>query len=391
MVSHSNREWRLIRSDAWLASLLTWVAPVLFILVWWIFSAGLPRALPVGVVDLDHSDLSRSLITHYDANPSLRVVRQFTSVNEGSYALRGGQINALVVIPRDLKRGVITGKPKQVTIFYNTQLLLIGKLIKSAIIQSHSTYGIRVEAFMALAKGETGAQAISAAIPMGAQVTPLFNLNSDYAKFLVSAILPALWQILMISVTIMALSRELREQGLSAWLGNTPTSAILNKLLPYTLLLWLQGLFLIWFLYVFLGWPMNGSWLLLSVAQLLTVIASQAMGMLLFFITRNSARAFSFAAAYSAPSFAFLGVTFPTSDMTFLAQFWRSLLPVSHYMDIQLIQSNHGASIKTAVPDLLQLSLFLLLFPILFWAAGRMSGQSARQATQQTQRTRSAS
>ncbi len=391
MESHANREWHLIRSDAWLASLVSWIAPALFILIWWIFSAGLPRALPVGVVDLDHSDLSRSLITHYDANPSLRVVRQFSSVNEGSFALRGGEINALVVIPRDLKRGVITGKPKQVTIFYNTQLLLIGKLIKSAIIQSHSTYGVRVEAFMALAQGETGAQAISAAIPMGSQVTPLFNLNSDYAKFLVSAILPALWQILMISVTIMALSRELREQGLSAWLGNAPTTAILNKLLPYTLLLWLQGLFFLWFLYVFLGWPMNGSWLLLFAAQLLTVLASQAMGLLLFFITKNSARAFSFAAAYSAPSFAFMGVTFPTSDMTFLAQFWRSLLPISHYMDIQLIQANHGASIKTAVPDLLQLSLFLLLFPILFWVAKTISAQPAQAIPEPTQPVSSAS
>ena len=382
MASDSNREWRLIRSDAWLASLISWVAPVLFILVWWIFSAGLPGALPVGVVDFDHSDISRNLISHYDANPSLRVVKQFASVSEGSFALRGGEINALVVIPRDLKRGVITGNPKQVTTFYNTQLLLIGKLIKSAIIQSHRTYGVRVEAFMALAQGETGTQAISAAIPMGAQVTPLFNLNSDYAKFLVSAILPALWQILMISVTIMALSRELREQGLSVWLGDAPITAILGKLLPYTLLLWLQGLFFLWFLYVFLGWPMNGSWLLLFVAQLLTVLASQAMGLLLFFLTRNPARAFSFAAAYSAPSFAFMGVTFPTSDMTFLAQFWRSLLPISHYMDIQLIQANHGASIKTAVPDLLQLSLFLLLFPILFWVAGNVSDKTATKAAE---------
>ncbi len=364
-------EWYLLRSDPWLASMLSWVAPMLFILIWWIFSAGQPRALPIGVVDLDHSDLSRGLITHYDANPGLRVVQQYASVNAGSEAMRSGKINALVVIPGDLKRGVITGQPRQVTAFYNTQLLLIGKLIKSAIIQSHRSYGVRVEAFMALAQGETGAQALSAAIPMGSQVTPLFNINSDYAKFLASAIIPALWQILIISITIMALSRELREHGIRAWLGETPIHAIVGKLLPYTLLLWLQGLFFLWFLYGLLGWPMHGSWLVLIFAQLLTVLASQAVALMLFLITRHAARAFSFAAAYSAPSFAFMGVTFPSSDMSFLAQGWRALLPISHYMDIQLIQANHGASIKTAMPDLLQLLLFLLLFPILFWTAGK--------------------
>jgi len=352
-------------------ALVIWVAPLLFVLVWWIFSAGLPRALPVGVVDLDHSDLSRSLVRHYDASPTLRIAGQYASVVQGSRALRGGEVKALLVIPKHLKRGVITGNPMQVTAFYNTQLLLIGKLIKSALIQAHGTFGVKIEAFMAMADGETGIHALSAAIPMGNQVTPLFNINSDYAKFLVSAIIPALWQILMVALTVLILARELREQGLRNWLGATPVIAISAKLMPYTLLLWLQGLLFLWFLFVFLGWPMNGSWAVLIVAQLLTVLASQAMALMLFFIAQNAARAFSFAAAYSAPSFAFLGVTFPASDMTPIAQVWRSLLPMSHYMDIQLFQANHGASAKTAVPDLLQLGAFSLLFPLIVWMLKR--------------------
>lgn len=320
----------------------------------------------MGVVDMDHSDLSRRLVRHYDASPTLRIAGFYASVAEGSRAMRSGEIKALLVIPNHLKRGVLNGKPLQVTAFYNTQLLLIGKLIKSALIESHASFGIEIEAFIAMAEGETGLHALSSAIPVGSQLTPLFNINSNYAKFLVSAILPALWQILMVTATIMVLARELREQGVRPWLGRTPVSAILVKLLPYSLLLWMQGLFFLWFLFVFLGWPMNGSWAVLIVAQGLTVLASQAMGLMLFMMTQNAARAFSFAAAYSAPSFAFLGVTFPASDMTQIAQLWRSLLPMSHYMDIQLFQANHGASLKSALPDLFQLSAFLLLFPLIF-------------------------
>lgn len=372
-----NREWQLLLSDTWLRALVSWVPVLLFFILWWIFSAGLPRDLAIGIVDLDHSNISRNLIRQYDAHPSLRVSRQFVDVKTGSRAMRTGEINALLVIPYELKKHIITGQPPQVTTFYNSQFLLTGNMIASALAQAHATFGAKLEVMSALVKGSVGEQALGAAVPVGTQATPLFNMNTNYANFLVSALIPGAWQIIIVVITMLALSREIRLQGLAAWLGEKPLTAIAGKLLPYSFILWLHGLFFLWFMYIFLGWPMNGNWVILLFSQLLMVLASQSMGLLLFLLVKDPARSLSLAAAYTAPSFAFMGVTFPATDMILPAQIWRDFLPVSHYINIQLYQANHGASILTALPQLGALALFLMAFLMAYKLAVRIKQQAA--------------
>ena len=68
------------------------------------------------------------------------------------------------------------------------------------------------------------------------------------------------------------------------------------------------------------------------------------MGCFFYFLTLDAARSMSLAGAFTAPSFAFMGVTFPTSDMGSAAQIWRSLLPISHYIEAQIDQVSYGLS-----------------------------------------------
>ena len=43
-----------------------------------------------------------------------------------------------------------------------------------------------------------------------------------------------------------------------------------------------------------------------------------------------------------------------------VAQFWRSLLPISHYVELQIGQTNYGQPLTAALPQLGALLLFLL-------------------------------
>lgn len=374
------REWRYLKKDPWLLSLVSWVPVIMFILLWYIFSAGLPRDLAIAVVDLDHSLMSRSVIRHYDASPMLQVTQQFTSINSGQKALKSAAINALVVLPDNMESDTRLGRPPQITVFYNAQFLLIGKLIASAVLQSQSTFNARVSILQAFYHGEIGVQAVGAAVPVSSQTTALFNINNNYAQFLVSAIIPAIWQILIVVVTILALARELRLQGITAWLGHYPTTAMLAKLLPYTFILWLHGVLFLSGMYLVLGWQMNGSWGVLIIAQLFMVIGSQAMALLLFMLARESARTLSLAAAYTAPSFAFMGVTFPATDMTLPARIWRELLPVSHYIEVQISQASHGASPFFVLPQMFSLLLFSVAFAVALFVAKRIIKTSSLPA-----------
>lgn len=343
--------------------MVSWVPALLFFILWWIFSSGIPVDLAVGVVDLNHSKLSRSLIRQYDAHPGLNVVRQFPDVQQGAAAMRGSAISSLIVIPYDMAKDIITDKTPRITVFYNSQFLLIGKLTASAVQQAHGTFNAKIGVMKVMFKGQTVEQAFGTAIPVRGQITPLFNINNNYAHFLSTAAIPAMWQIIIVLVTIVALSRELRLEGLNKWMDNKVYAALMGKIIPYTVIMWLHGALFLWFMFRFLHWPMNGDWGVLLLSQLLMVLASQAMGLLLFLLVRDPTKALSLAAAYTAPCFAFMGVTFPATDMNSVAQIWRSLLPVSHYIEIQIYQANHGASISSALSQMSLLIPFLIVFP----------------------------
>ncbi|MGN4983854.1 ABC transporter permease [Aeromonas dhakensis] len=352
------REWRLLWQDPFGRALASWLPLLLMGILCWIFSAGLARDLKVGLVDLDQSVLSRQLAYSLDASAGLKVARQFDSIAEGANALRGGDIYALVVLPDHLERDARQGTQPRVTVFNNGQFILIAKLVNSALAQVVGTLSGQVGMLTAMADGKVLPGALGQAVPINSQVTALYNLNASYAQFLLSAILPAVWQILVVLYGLNALARTDR-LGLD-WTTKGVWFGLWRTLLPHVLIGWGWGL--LWMLLLFKGfaYPMHGSWLVLTVGLGLASAACVSMGAFFYAVIRDPARALSLAGAYTAPGFAFMGVTFPVSAMGDFAQFWRSLLPISHYVELQIGQTNYGQPLAAALPQFGALLLFLL-------------------------------
>ncbi|WAG11729.1 ABC transporter permease [Aeromonas dhakensis] len=352
------REWRLLWQDPFGRALASWLPLLLMGILCWIFSAGLARDLKIGLVDLDQSVLSRQLAYSLDASTGLKVARQFDSIAEGANALRGGDIYALVVLPDHLERDARQGTQPRVTVFNNGQFILIAKLVNSALAQVVGTLNGQVGVLTAMADGKALPGALGQAVPINSQVTALYNLNASYAQFLLSAILPAVWQILVVLYGLNALARTDR-LGLD-WTTKGVWFGLWRTLLPHVLIGWGWGLF--WTLLLFKGfaYPMHGSWLVLTVGLGLASAACVSMGAFFYAVIRDPARALSLAGAYTAPGFAFMGVTFPVSAMGDFAQFWRSLLPISHYVELQIGQTNYGQPLAAALPQFGALLLFLL-------------------------------
>ncbi|WP_105903389.1 ABC transporter permease [Vibrio gangliei] len=361
--SHAlQREWSQITQQPWLKAMLWWLPCVLFFALWWIFSTGSARDLPIGVVDLEHSSLSRGVIRYYDTSPTLQVIQSYTSIEQGKQDLQAGKIYALVVIPDDLTRDVLLGHPPTITTFYNSQFILIGKLVTAAMQQAQGTFNAQIEAEKNMSKGNTlPQQALAQAVPIQTQITALFNSNSHYGQFLVSAAIPALWQIFIVATTVLSFALEQRQQGIAKWLTPDPIRQLLSKIIAYTPFYLVQGIIFLLVMYVWLDWPMHGHWSILLLAQLLMVLACQSVGALFFMLTLDATRSMSFVAAFTAPAFAFMGITFPTSDMPLLGLVWRNLLPVSHYIDVQVKQVNNGVDWGQAASSLLSLGCFTLL------------------------------
>ncbi|RQM70389.1 ABC transporter permease [Aeromonas hydrophila] len=352
------REWRLLWQDPFGRALASWLPLLLIGILCWVFSAGLARDLKIGLVDLDQSLLSRELAFSLDASAGLKVAQQFDSIEAGARALRGGDIYALVVLPSHLERDARQGTQPQVTVFNNGQFILIAKLVNSALAQVVGTLNGQVGVLSAMAGGKALPGALGQAVPIASQVTALYNINSSYAQFLLSALLPAVWQILVVLYGINALARTDR-LGLD-WTTKGVWFGLWRTLLPHVLIGWGWGLGWSLLLFKGFGYPMQGSWLVLTMGLGLASAACVSMGAFFYGIIRDPARALSLAGAYTAPGFAFMGVTFPVSAMGDFAQFWRSLLPISHYVELQIGQTNYGQPLAAALPQFGALLLFLL-------------------------------
>ncbi|MFC3024628.1 ABC transporter permease [Vibrio zhugei] len=353
--------WTLIKQDKWLQSAIVWMPLGLALLLWWIFSQGIVRALPVGVVDLSHSERSRQVIRNIDATSALNVIRVYPSQTMAKSDLIESHIYAYTVIPRHFDRDIQRHQSPKITTFYNSQYILTGRLISSAMTKVMQTMSAQIDAGHRLAKGnQTLSQVKGEAVPVGTQLTPLFNLNMNYAQFLVSGIIPALWQIAIVTSTILVLSTYHQRFGLITWLGETPFHRLADALWPFALWFAAQGIaFIGWFYYV-LDWPQQGQLWVVVLAQWLTIAACIIMGGLFYFITLDPARALSFSAAYTAPSFAFMGITFPASNMDTLAQVWRNLLPVTHYIKVQINQVNYDLAPFPSLQPMLWMTMYLI-------------------------------
>ncbi|MBR9787108.1 MAG: ABC transporter permease [Vibrionaceae bacterium] len=361
----------ILRRDKWLLSCLTWIPILLALTIWGVFSAGIARDLPIGIVDMQHSQLSRKLIQSFDASSTLSVDYHYVSATDAKNAMIEGDIYAYAVIPPQFDQDILQHRQPQLSVFFNSQYILVAKLINSAVAQTQGYFDAQLQTMANLSKGNiTSLAALGQAVPVSTQITALFNRNTNYAQFLVTAIVPAIWQICIVVSTILILGAHFRIYGDKngfQFLGEKPCLRLASILGCYIPVFLFQGALFIYWFYVLLDWPMEGSVIVVLLAQLVTVIACIIMGALFFFLSMDPARAMSFAGAFTAPSFAFMGITFPVTDMNTLATAWRSLLPISHYIEVQVGQASYGSPAAQSLGSLWTMIGYIV--PLLLTAA----------------------
>ncbi|MDQ7042280.1 MAG: ABC transporter permease [Sulfurimonas sp.] len=362
------QELREIKSSLYKLSLLLCLPLLCFSLLVGIFYSGVATKLPVVVVDNDKSSLSKKLLFNINASPTLEIKYKVLDTISGINLVKSTKAYALLVIPNKFEKDTLLGLQPKVTLMLNTQFVLIGKMIKAALIEVVTTTSGEVEYVKHLIEIKNSEESLAKTVPINLQVTPFFNTYKNYFFFLVSALLPAVWQIFIVIGTLVSFGTLFKSKGEESFFSKEHLfMSIVGKLLPYTLVYTLLGVAVLIYIYGFEGWIFQGSYGLMLLAIFFTVVAYQAVSLLFFVTGFDYARSLSLGAVYTAPAFAFLGVTFPVSSMNSFALFWRDLLPISYYMEIQISQSNYGVNPFMEIDKLLYLTLFSLLFiPVYF-------------------------
>ncbi|MBE9604702.1 ABC transporter permease [Acetobacteraceae bacterium H6797] len=371
------RELRWLRRRPLLLTVLTVVPLTLMAVLTAIFSAGLATRLPIAVLDLDGSDLSRRIIRLVDATPDTAVAWRVTDLAEGRAMILSGEARGLLLLPRRLEQDTLSGRQPEVVFFYNAQTMTTGNLVlrgvNAAVPAAAAAAGLRLS--LRTARGEVTPIATAALSPIPVQTSGLFNPALNYAHFLLAALLPGMLQILAVISTAYAAGLDLEvpwRARVLRRLGGGLLPALAGKLLPYTLLLLLLLGLSDLALFSWLELPLRGQAALLLLAALLFILACQLLGVVLALWLKPMGRAISIGTLLTAPAFGFMGISFPRLGMNDFAHAWGALLPGTWYLMARIDQTLRGTPHAFSTPPLLVLAAFVLaLSALVCWQLER--------------------
>lgn len=177
-----------LRADKGVLLLLV-IAPLLYGFFYpWPYMNQVVTRVPVAVVDLDHSSLSRQITRFASASPRLDVRWVGADLQAAQQALWAGEIEGFAVLPPELKHHVLRGQLAVVTVEGDGAYALLNKAVLYGFAEAVGTVSAGVEIKKLQAAGQGARQAAASRSPVGTQMLPLFNPTEGYGSYVVPAV-----------------------------------------------------------------------------------------------------------------------------------------------------------------------------------------------------------
>jgi ABC-2 type transport system permease protein len=357
------REIRRMLND-WVLIFITLIAPMIaYSMLYFIFKDGVVRELPVTIVNLDNSALSRQAIRYIDATQVAHVEGFAPSVDEAHMLMDKGKTDAIVVIPSDFEKDVFKGNSPAIAVYINNTNVVKGGSLKSGIYTALSTLSTGAKIQTSMKKGQPAGKAFSQAMPIKTKVHMLFNPYTNYSYFLTLGLLPLCAIVFVFLGTAYAMGTELKEGtagDLMKTANHTPIIAITGKLLPYNILFMANIMWMNWVIFKVFGTPLNGSLVMIIFSEFLLVAAYQSMAILFLNLTANLRLTLSLGSAYTMMALTFSGLTFPSFAMPLIAKIFGCIFPYTFWLKILMGQGLRGEPLSDSGWPLLILLGFVV-------------------------------
>ena len=324
---------------------------------------GAAEKMPVAVVDLDQSSMSRRLIHEMDATPSADIVLVTNSFSEAREAMQQGEIYGIFVVPEGFYSSLAAFKRPRLDIYVTNAYTLGGNTVYKQMMMMANLASGAFQREVLLKKGLPEDIALHRIQPIAVEAHMIANPWGNYTIYLVSTVLPGILGVIALMLTVFAIGFELKMKTSREWLhaaGNNYTVAMIGKLIPYTVIYLVLGISCHLLFYNIAGFPVNGSHTRLLAGFLLFIMAMEAMGIVLIGLLPRLRDALSIGALYSMLGFSLSGFTYPNMGMMPFVRALSYLEPLRHYYLIYVDEALMGAPPICATPDALALVAFFI-------------------------------
>ena len=333
-----------------------------------IFGNGQMENIPIGIVDQDNTASSRAITRNISAVPTFKVTRHFVNEEAARKAVQKKEIYGYLSIPPKFEQDAISGKNATLSYYYHYALLSVGGELMAAFETSLAPVSLSPIVMQAVALGVEQDKITTFLLPVQASNHPIYNPSLDYSVYLSQPFFFVLFQVLILLITVYAVGIEIKFRTADEWLfvakGNMVT-AVLGKLLPYTIIFILIGWLANYVMFGILHIPFQGSWLLMNMLTALFVVATQALGLFLFSLFPAISLIISIVSMVGSLGATLSGVTFPVPNMYPLVRDASYLFPVRHFTEMMQNMLYGGRGFIHLWPSAVILCIFPLLALVL--------------------------
>ncbi|KAB1066851.1 ABC transporter permease [Tamlana haliotis] len=348
------------RPAAWVLILL--IPTAIFFYLGYIYKEGSIEHVNIAVLDLDHSDLSRKVIQNVEAAPKLNIIKFLNSHDHiDSIFTKHPEIKGFYLIPKGFEKKIYRGEQAKLLVYVNASNIVFGNLIYKEAASFINTMSAGINYNMLKAQGVPSEKALKMIMPVKVRSRPLFNSYYNYLYYLVPGLTTVLLQMLVFFLAARAINSEYSNQTYEALLKIADGSIfklIIGKLLTYTLIGVMVGVFIFSAVHPLLGIPASSGTLPFLAVVFLFVLVNAMLGIMVSVIFKNEAIAMDVSFVYNSPAFVFSGFTFPIMAMPAFNAWYAQLIPYTHFLHAYV----KGIEMETPFTFLLDHILDLIIF-----------------------------
>ena len=331
---------------------------------------GSVQRVPVGLVDLDNSAMSRRISRNLNGFQQVDIRQHYKNFAEARDAVQRGEVMGFFFIPENLEEQALGGRQPVVSYYLNYAYYApasmqykgfktISLLANGAIVQT-----------ALLSVGTTNEKIASSLVPYQTHIHMIGNPFTNYNYYLNSTFIPCFLSLFILLVTAFSLGLELKSGLSRQWLRNSGNSmflALVGKLMPQTVLFTAVCWFVQWMMYRCFDFPLNCNPWNMLIAMFLLVVANQSFVVLIYCFVPNFRYGTMLCTLLGMVSFSFSGFSLPQESMYPWVTALGYVMPIKYYFLIMVDQALNGIDLYYSRVYYAALIGFTILPMLLSW------------------------
>ncbi|HXQ22678.1 MAG TPA: ABC transporter permease [Candidatus Acidoferrales bacterium] len=348
------KEFIQLRRDRYVRVRLI-VPPLVQMLVFGYAATFEVKHLPIAVLDLDHSQASRDLLSRFTFTGRFRIAAVLSNERELKALIGHSTIPMALTIEPGFAALVRKGRTAHLQAIVdgtnsNTALIAVGYINQIAAQFSQDYARARIERL---------APPVAAQVPqISLQQRPWYNPGMSSPWFFVPGLIGTITMMLVVNLTAFGIVRE-REIGTLEQVLVTPIRPVelmLGKTIPFFLVgladvALITSVGTLWFRV-----PFRGNPLVLLLGTVLFLLCTLSVGLLISTLCSTQQQAFASGFFFLNPAFILSGFSFPISSMPRAMQLLTYLGPLRYFLVIVRGTFLKGVGLRVLWPQMLALA-----------------------------------